>query len=61
MKNYKNLFAIALLAGATLSTSSCSDDWSELNSNPSAVITGTPEYLVGQAILEFDPSSYTYW
>ena len=61
MKNYKNLFAIALLAGATLSTSSCSDDWAELNSNPSAVVTGTPEYLVGQAILEFDPSSYTYW
>lgn len=61
MKNYKNLFAIALLAGATLTTSSCSDDWAELNSNPSAVTTGTPEYLVGQAILEFDPSSYTYW
>lgn len=61
MKNYKNLFAIALMAGATLTTSSCSDDWAELNSNPAAVTTGTPEYLVGQAILEFAPSDYTYW
>lgn len=61
MKNYKNLFAAALLGGAMLTVSSCADDFADTNTKKDAITTGTPEYLLGQAILEFDPSSYTYW
>lgn len=61
MKNYKKLFAIAMLGGAMLATTSCKDDWTDTNISPEAVADGTPEYLLSQAIMEFDPSSYTYW
>ena len=61
MKNYKNLFAAALLGGAMLSASSCADDFADLNTKKDAISTASPEFLLGQAILEFDPSSYTYW
>ena len=39
----------------------CKDDFSELNQDPSAVTTGTPSFLFAQAVLEFEPSDYTYW
>lgn len=61
MKNYKKLFAVALLGGAMLTVSGCSDDFAETNTKKDAITTANPEYLLGQAILEFDPSSYTYW
>ena len=61
MKNYKNLFAVALLGSAMLTTSSCKDDWAETNINKEAITSARPEYLLGQAIMEFSPSDYTYW
>lgn len=61
MKNYKNLFAAALLGGAMLTVSSCADDFADVNTKKDAISTGTPEYLLGQAIMEFDPASYTYF
>lgn len=60
MKQYKSLVA-ALLVSATLLNTSCRDDFSDLNQDPAAVTQGNPGYLFGQAVLEFEPSDYTYW
>ncbi len=48
------------MGGAVLATS-CRDDFSEMNMNPSSVNETNPDYLLTQAILKFDPSNYTYW
>lgn len=60
MKLNKLIFA-SLLAGGVLLTTSCRDDWADLNQDPSNVTQTTPEYLLTQAILKFEPSGYTYW
>lgn len=60
MKLYKSIFA-ATLAGVTLLSTSCRDDFSELNQDPSTVVKGNPGYLFAQGVLDFEPSDYTYW
>lgn len=60
MKLNKLLFT-SLLVGGVLLTTSCRDDWADMNQDPSNITKSTPEYLFTQAILKFEPSDYTYW
>ena len=48
----------ALALGLTLSTTSCRDDFSETNTNPSAVTKGELSYLFAEAVNKFDPQPY---
>ncbi len=48
----------ALALGLTLSTTSCRDDFSETNTNPSAVTKGDMSYLFAEAVNKFDPQPY---
>lgn len=60
MKLHSIIFASLLTSGIFL-TSSCREDWSEVNQDPSNITQSTPEYLFTQAVLKFEPSDYTYW
>ena len=57
MKSKKILMA-ALVAGLTLSATSCRDDFAETNTNPSAVVKGDLSYLFAEAVNRFDPQPY---
>lgn len=61
MKKYKFITNAIFVAALLFSFYSCKDDFADLNQDPSAVTTGNPSYLFAQGILEFEPSSYTYW
>lgn len=60
MKNYKSLFALALI-GASLLTTGCKDDFTDLNQAKDAIVTATPTQLFVQATLQFDASPYGLW
>ena len=61
MKNYMKMAASLFLAGATMFATGCKDDFAELNTDPSNVSEGDVSYFFSQAILDFEPSDYTYW
>lgn len=60
MNNYKKILFASLMGVAAL-TSSCRDDFADINSSPSQVTEGEPSYLFAQAVLKFEPYEYTYW
>lgn len=57
MKFNKILMA-GLALGLTVSVTSCRDDYSDLNQNPSAVTKGEISYLFAEAVNKFDPQPY---
>lgn len=54
---------IASLMGAAIlgTTTSCRDDFAEINTSPSQVTIAQPTYLFAQAVLKFEPAGYLYW
>ncbi|WP_353332013.1 SusD/RagB family nutrient-binding outer membrane lipoprotein [Bacteroides sedimenti] len=60
MKKYKSLLMSALL-GSLVIFSGCREEFADLNSNPSDVVKAEPSYLFAQAVINFEPSGYTYW
>lgn len=61
MKRYKYFLGATLASAALLCTSSCRDDFSEMNQDPTTVVKADPSYLFAQGVLDFEPSDYTYW
>ncbi|MGL4520690.1 MAG: SusD/RagB family nutrient-binding outer membrane lipoprotein [Phocaeicola sp.] len=61
MKKYNHLIAAVALSAAALTTTSCRDEFADLNTNPSQVTTANPSYLFAQGALEFQPYDYAYW
>lgn len=51
----------ATLIGATLFTTSCIDDFADINTNPSTVSKGELSYLFAQGVHDFEPADYTFW
>ena len=60
MKKYQYLTSL-LLAGSSLLMTGCQDDFAELNQDPSTITEGNIPYLFSKGIVQFEPSSYTYW
>lgn len=60
MKTLKYIL-LAGLVGTSVLTTSCRDEWSEMNQDPSNITTTDPNYLFAQAVNVFEPSDYTYW
>ncbi|MDE5676341.1 SusD/RagB family nutrient-binding outer membrane lipoprotein [Phocaeicola sp.] len=61
MKNYRNILWASVLGATMLSTTSCRDDFADINSSPTQVTKAEPSYLFAQAVMDFEPYSYTYW
>jgi len=61
MKRNKYIVAIILAVATLITTTSCRDDFADINQDPSSVTQGTPDYLFSQGILEFEPADYPYW
>ncbi|OUO54892.1 SusD/RagB family nutrient-binding outer membrane lipoprotein [Parabacteroides sp. An277] len=59
--NYKKILIASLMGAAVLGTTSCRDDFADINTSPSQVTTPQPTYLFAQAVLDFENSGYTYW
>ena len=57
MKSYRLLLA-AIALGTGLTTTGCRDDFSEMNTDPSAVVQGEVPYLFAEAVNVFDPQPY---
>ena len=57
---YKGMIT-GMLAGCAVLAVSCRDDFSEVNTDPSAVTDADVAYLFAQGVLEFETSDYTYW
>lgn len=60
MKKYKSILMSAFL-GSLIVFSGCREDFAEINANPSDVTKAEPSYLFAQAVINFEPSGYTYW
>ena len=54
-------FTALALGAAVLSSTSCRDDFAEMNSNPSNITTPEASYLFTRGILEFEPAAYLLW
>ena len=61
MKNYRNIIFASVLSAVALGTTSCRDDFSDINTNPSQITKADPSYLFAQSVMNFDPYDYTYW
>lgn len=61
MKNYRSIILATVFGATVLTTTSCRDDFSDINSSPSQVTKADPSYLFAQSVMEFDPCDYTYW
>lgn len=61
MKNYRNILWASVLSATVLGTTACRDDFADINSSPSQVTKAEPSYLFAQAVMDFEPYSYTYW
>jgi len=57
---YKSLLSSFLLATALLSTS-CKDDFADINTDPSTISGPQIAFLLTQAEIEFEPSDYAFW
>lgn len=60
MKLYK-LFSVAALSATLAMTTSCADDYAEVNQDPSNVTLTDPKGLMAQAVIAFQPNDYLLW
>ena len=60
MMKYKYLTA-ALLMGSLCFNTSCTDEFAELNSDPSTITTPDIRYLFTQCEAKFQPGDYAQW
>ena len=60
MRKLKYLVA-GLLVSFLFITAGCSDDFADINSNPSQIVKADVSYLFSQSVIEFEPSGYLLW
>ncbi len=58
--NYK-LFILTSFIGISFFTSSCKDDFADINTNPSSITDANIPYLFAQGVMGFEPYGYLYW
>lgn len=59
MKAYKLFIALAFIG--VLGFTSCRDEFTDLNQNPTAVSTAEPSYLATKCMTDFNIYDYLYW
>lgn len=58
MKSYKSLLAALAFTSVITTTIGCREDFSEINQDPSAVVTARISYLFADVINKFEPQGY---
>ena len=58
MKSYKSLLAALAFTSFITTTTGCREDFSEINQDPSAVVTARISYLFADVINKFEPQGY---
>ena len=58
---YKKIAAIMVLTASVISFNGCQDKFAEINTDPASITTGDVNYLFTQALINFEPSGYTFW
>ena len=61
MKNFKYTLAALALGATVVSTTSCRDEFTDINKNPSQIVTADASMLFAKGILDFEPSGYLMW
>lgn len=59
MKSYKSLLFATVLGAAALT--GCTDDFADMNQDPTAVTNANISYLFANGVNQFEPYGYTYW
>lgn len=58
---YTSLLSVVLVGGMLISTTSCKDDFTEINENKTSVVVASPEQLFTQSCFEFQANPYMLW
>ena len=61
MKNFKYTLAALALGATVVSTTSCREDFTEINQNPAQITVANASMLFTKGIIEFEPSGYLMW
>lgn len=58
---YKKLVAIMVIVASIFVFSGCKEKFAEINTDPASISSGDINYLFTQALINFEPSDYTFW
>ena len=61
MKNFKYTLAALALGATVVSTTSCREEFTDINTNPAQITKADASMLFTKGILEFEPSGYLMW
>ena len=61
MKSLKYTLAALALGATVVSTTSCREDFTDINMNPNQIVTADASMLFTKGIIEFEPSGYLMW
>ena len=61
MKSLKYTLAALALGATVVSTTSCREDFTDINKNPNQIVTADASMLFTKGIIEFEPSGYLMW
>jgi len=57
----KSLVSVALVGGMLLPTTSCKDEFTEINESKTAIVVASPAQLFTQICWEFQANPYMLW
>ncbi len=58
---YLKITSVLFILASVLCVSGCQDEFADINTDPSTISTGDVNLLFTQALIEFEPSDYTFW
>ena len=61
MKSLKYTLAALALGATVVSTTSCREDFTDINKNPNQIVTADASMLFTKGIIDFEPSGYLMW
>lgn len=61
INKFKSFVSVALVGGMLLSTTSCQDEFTEINESKSAIVVASPAQLFTQVCWEFQANPYMLW
>ena len=61
MKNFKYTLTALALGATVVSTTSCREEFTEINQNPNQITVANAAMLFTKGILDFEPSGYLMW
>lgn len=59
--NYKKIAVYMSMAASLFLANGCQDKFADINTDPASITTGDVNYLFTQALINFEPSDYTFW